>query len=149
MPLRTVLGQSQKCLESSPQEVDYGEWREKQALLATTLQLAVPLWIERLRERPWEYVQQRAKECSQHIAGHGDNLLFRAKKKGQSAEAFNRLAEGIACLSFCPGGVKIFGQHWEACLEEEVGSRSSAVLMTLLQAITGVLSGRISLDSVT
>ena len=104
-------------------------------LLSSTLQLAVPLWIDQLRKRDWEYVQERAKICSDYVAEHGDVILFRGKKKGESATAFNHLAEGIACLSFCPGGVKIFGGHWEACLDQDIPGRSKVVLSNLLNAI--------------
>ncbi len=83
-------------------------------LLATALAAAVPLWIEDLRREPWEHLQKRAHECAQIVAEKGDIILYRSKKAGQTAEAFNALAEGIACLAFAPGGVTIFGQHWEA-----------------------------------
>lgn len=89
-----------------------------QTLLPGMLELAVPQWVERLRDRPWEHIQARAAECSRYIAEHGDKILYRVP--GQSAEAFNRLAEGIACLSFAPGGVSIFGRHW---LSEHVKSQ--------------------------
>jgi hypothetical protein len=85
-----------------------------EALLAATLEVAVPMWIEQMRSWPPERVQARAKELAPVIASTADNVLFRGKKRGQTAEAFNRLAEGVACLAFAPGGVKIFGLHFEA-----------------------------------
>lgn len=88
--------------------------------LATALAVAVPLWIEDLKHMPWDYIQQRAKICSDVVAEKGDVILFRGGKKGESAEAFNRLAEGVACLSFAPGGVRVFGEHWVGKLEREV-----------------------------
>ena len=124
---------------SSAPEKDYGEWAAKVQLLSCTLQLAIPLWIEELRGRSWEHIESRAKMCSDVVAVHGDNLMFRSKKKGDSAEAFNRLAEGIACLAFCPGGVKIFGNHWEACLDEDVPGRSKFMLTSLCQAVQKAL----------
>lgn len=120
---------------------DMGEWSHQYSLLTSTLQFAVPLWIDRLRHHHWERVQERAKECSEHIAHHGDLILFKGKKKGESAEAFNRLAEGIACLAFAPGGVKIFGSHWEACLEGDVPARSKDSLTKLCTSIIKVLEG--------
>lgn len=82
-------------------------------LLQSALQAAVPLWAELLKRQPWAQVQGRAKECGQMIAEHGDHILYRSKKKGETASAFNALAEGIAALSFCPGGVTTFGLHFE------------------------------------
>lgn len=92
----------------------------REAHLTLALSVAVPLWIEELRRMPWEYIQRRAKECANVVAEKGDVIQFRGGKKGESAEAFNRLAEGIACLAFAPGGVWLFGEHWEAALEVEV-----------------------------
>ena len=89
-------------------------------LLHVALQAAVPLWaqeLERRKERPGEgfadHLQERAGVCASVVCEHGDHLLFKSKKSGQSAEVFNRLAEGLACLSFCPGGVTFLGIHWE------------------------------------
>lgn len=104
-------------------------------LLSSTLCLAVPLWIDKLRHQGWEYVLQRARDCSQHVAEHGDVILYLSKKKGETAEAFNRLAEGIACLSFAPGGVKVFGSHWESILGEDWPDRASASLLEVCRSM--------------
>ena len=115
-------------------------WGVKHSLLSSTLQLAVPLWIDQLRRYPWEHIEERAKVCSQYIAEKGDIILFKSKKKGETAKAFNHLAEGIACLSFVPGGVKIFGGHWENCLDSDIPQRSKHTLLKLLGAIEQGLS---------
>ena len=88
-------------------------------LLKSTLSAAVPLWILDLQKLPFARVMERASECGQHVAEHGDDLMFRSsklanKRHGGSAAAFNRLAEGLACLAFCPGGVRFMGLHFEA-----------------------------------
>ena len=72
------------------------------------------MWIDKLRHQPMDYILERAQVCGQVIAEKGDVLQFRSKKRGASAEAFNRLAEGLACLSFSPGGVTFLGVTWEA-----------------------------------
>lgn len=82
-------------------------------LLKCSLSAAVPLWQEKLKLLPWPAIQKRAQIAADVIASHGDNILFRSKKKGETAAAFNSLAEGIAALSFAPGGIKIFGLHFE------------------------------------
>lgn len=88
------------------------------SLLQISLQAAVPLWInelEQLKERQpdgfWDHLQRTAHDAGQFLAEHGDALMF--KVKGTTSQAFNHLAKGIACMSFCPGGVKVFGSHWE------------------------------------
>ncbi len=84
------------------------------ALLESTLALAVPLWIDELSRRPWSYVEERARECAIIVAGKGDLILFTGKTSGETAAAFNRLAEGVACCAFSPGGVTVMGMHFEA-----------------------------------
>lgn len=81
-------------------------------LLKLMLPAAVPLWISELKGLPWPEITKLAAEASQYIAEHGDALMY--KTKGTTAKAFNQLAKGIAALSFVPGGVKIFGLHFEA-----------------------------------
>ncbi len=48
----------------------------------------------------------------------GMDLRHRSKKRGETAAAFEALAEGIACQAFAPGGVMAFGVHWKASLNE-------------------------------
>ncbi len=87
----------------------------KLELLRLMLQVAVPVWIERLRELPFETVLERARTCGELVAGPaGADILYRSKAAGGTATAFNALAEGVACLAFSPGGVRIFGLHFEA-----------------------------------
>jgi hypothetical protein len=85
--------------------------RLKNELLAVHLAVAVPLWIERYRHSNAEEATRRAHICVQTVAEHGDVILYRSK--GETAEAFNRLAEGIAIASFQAGGITIFGLHFE------------------------------------
>jgi hypothetical protein len=49
-----------------------------------------------------------------YIGAHGDVLQYGGGKRGEAAKAFNVLAEGLALLSFCPGGVKFAGMHFGA-----------------------------------
>lgn len=93
------------------------DFSQQESLLKISLSAAVPLWIQQLKSRDWPCLIERAKICSQEVAEHGDNLLFGSKTRGESARAFNRFAEGLAILSMAPGGVKIFGLHFE-CREK-------------------------------
>lgn len=89
-------------------------------LLQAALDAAVPLWIEQIKRECWSFaeIQRVARDTAQVVAAEGDNILFRGPKRGDTARAFNALARGIACLSFAPGGVRVFGRRWEATLEE-------------------------------
>ncbi len=84
-------------------------------LLLMTLEVAVPLWIQRWRGRSWVERLVRSAECAEIVAAKGDVLQYGGgpREKGEAAKAFNALAEGLAIVSFCPGGVKFCGLHWE------------------------------------
>lgn len=86
------------------------------SLLGISLGAAVPLWIERIIDEGWTWprVATEAQAAGQIVAEKGDVILYKSKKAGETAGAFNALAKGIACLAFAPGGVTVFGQHWEA-----------------------------------
>lgn len=105
-------------------------WRKRwimpnESLMRATLELAVPLWIEQVRHWPEEYRAERRQVCGQAVAERGDVAQYRSKKKGESAEAFNRLAEGLALLAFAPGGVTFLGVTWKAGPHNEGGDSVS------------------------
>jgi hypothetical protein len=54
------------------------------------------------------------RDFAQELGEKGDILLFKGSKPGESAEMFNKLARAIAILSFCPGGVCVFGHRYDA-----------------------------------
>jgi hypothetical protein len=85
---------------------------ETLALLQGSLSVAVPLWVDRIRPNLDEE-RKHAPDLAQFIGEHGDIILFKSNKKGESADAFNKLARAIALLSFSPGGVTTFGLHFE------------------------------------
>jgi hypothetical protein len=89
-------------------------------LLTAALGAAVPLTIKDF-EVQLEYgrltvddLTREAPELGQFIAEHGDNILYRSKKKGETAEAFNKLVRAIAILAIIAGEVKIFGQTFRS-----------------------------------
>lgn len=84
-------------------------------LLGIALSAAVPLWIDRIQRQggPVEADYARARECSQLLAEKGDILQFKSAKPGETAHVFNRLAEAMAIMAFCPGGIKFDGMHFE------------------------------------
>ncbi len=95
------------------------------ALMRLHVETCVPLMVyEILRSGGIdERHLARAKEHGQAIAEHGDALLYREgttrNKEGQinnigTAEMVNKLVEGLAILSFCPGGVTFLGLHFDA-----------------------------------
>ena len=83
-------------------------------LLRISLSAAVPLWIEQCKAIPLDLLMNRGREISQIIAEKGDIIQFRSKTQGETAKAFNALAEGLTIMSFVPGGVKFLGMHFES-----------------------------------
>ena len=86
-------------------------------LLKGMLGISVPLHIHSLEEKggPTDEDMKKAQEFSSVLGERGDILLFGGGKKGECAEMFNRAAFCIAVLAItCPGGISIFGLHFEA-----------------------------------
>lgn len=81
--------------------------------LTIALSAAVPLWALELRKKPLPELLEEAQSLAQIIGEKGDLIQFRAKTKGESAASFNALARGVAILSFMPGGITVFGMHFE------------------------------------
>lgn len=85
-------------------------------LLTISLSTAVPLRIMEYKQRggPTEEDRERTRAFAEVLGEKGDILQFRGAKKGETAAVFNGLADAIAVLAFCPGGVKFRGERWEA-----------------------------------
>jgi hypothetical protein len=81
-------------------------------LLRTALQAAVPLWIHDVRDWTPERRVEVAREAAPLLASKGDVLMF-GGRRGEAAEVFNALARAVACCAYQPGGVTVFGDHWE------------------------------------
>jgi hypothetical protein len=86
------------------------------------LGVAVPMWIERMRHwfpREREERAQALVELTAHsqgvaaIADREAALSSKLHRPGEMALAFNAVAEGLAILAYCPGGVVFAGHHWE------------------------------------
>ncbi|MDP2661740.1 MAG: hypothetical protein Q8R28_13515 [Dehalococcoidia bacterium] len=85
----------------------------KRELLSLSLQAAVPLLIQDLVAKggPDAGDYGRAREAGDFLGQKGDHLLFKGK---HTAEAFNKMAFGVAVLAFLPGGVEVFGVRYRA-----------------------------------
>ena len=84
--------------------------------LCDMMALAVPLYIAKLKAKggPDAEDYKRATEFSSVLGERGDILLFGGGKKGECADMFDKCAFSVSVLSFCPGGVTVFGSHFEA-----------------------------------
>lgn len=102
----------QMRLEESQGDID--------PMTRSMLGFAVPMWIDKMRFWRWEYRQQVAVLCGDVISHHQgiaaicDTAARGTARKGDLALCFNALAQGLALLAFCPGGIVFAGHHWEA-----------------------------------
>lgn len=82
------------------------------------LAFAVPLAITELRAQggPTEYDHRQLRLALPKLLEQGDVLLFggHATTGSPPRELVNLLVRALAMLAFQPGGVKAFGEHWEA-----------------------------------
>lgn len=87
-------------------------WNED--LLIIHVQMVVPLMIMGILESGGltEGHLREAKRQADIIAEKGDLILFKSKKKGESAGAVHALCYGLAVLSFCPDGVTFAGTRF-------------------------------------
>ena len=83
-------------------------------LLEAALSASVPLFVDELKRRPLAELVSEGPHLAQVIVEHGDNILYRGKKKGETATAFNALARALAIMSFMPGGVRFGSLHFES-----------------------------------
>lgn len=74
--------------------------------LAITLELAVPLHIDKLRRCDDQQRMAIAQDSADVIAAHGDDLQYGGK---HCAETFNALARGLAAAAYQPGGITFAG----------------------------------------
>ncbi len=102
----------QMRLEESQGDID--------PMTRSMLGLAVPMWIDKMRFWRWDYRQQVAALCQEVISHHQgiaaicDTEARGTARKGDLALCFNAMAQGLALLAFCPGGIVFAGHHWEA-----------------------------------
>ena len=83
--------------------------------LSGMLAVAVTLQLKEMEDRggPTDREVKDAQAFGQILGENGDLLLF-GGKPGEAAALFNQLAHAVAVLAFCPGGITIFGQHYQA-----------------------------------
>ncbi len=82
-------------------------------LIQAHLEIGVPSEIHRIERNggitPADF--ERVRGHALYIGAHGDAILYHTK--GQTAPAMTRLIEGIAVLSYSPGGITTFGLHFD------------------------------------
>lgn len=72
----------------------------------------MPLRILELRQLGEAERMRLAREAADQIASHGDNILFRAARRGATARAVSWLVTGLAVSAFQPGGIRFRNLAW-------------------------------------
>lgn len=117
------------------------EWEGRRQIDAHTqnlrlaLETAVPFRIEEVRRWSWDVVKRRAEECVTLIGGYGEPLVapgWRPSKKTKKTKpertdippvhppdtsvraVFMALVDSCAIGALQPGGIRLFGLHFEA-----------------------------------
>jgi hypothetical protein len=87
-----------------------------EGLLATSLSMAVTLIIMEMAQHggPTEDDYKRVKSYQDDLLERGNDLFYPSKKEGDTAKRFNQVADAIAVLSFAPGGITVFGLHFDS-----------------------------------
>lgn len=62
---------------------------------------------------PFDWDWDWARETVDDLTEHGDLLLYRGKRHGETARIFARTARVVAIMSCAPGGISLFGGRWE------------------------------------
>lgn len=94
------------------------EASSRNALLLITLDVAVPLRILEMQDWTPDRRIESAKGIGQLITEKGDVLQF-GGRKGEAAQVFNALAQGLAVGAYQPGGIRFGGRHWVVEQEPE------------------------------
>ncbi len=84
-------------------------------LLCLALSAAVPLRVAEYEKQdgPSPEDVARTRRFSRVLGEEGDVLQYGGRKKGRAAELLNALADALAVLAFCPGGVTFAGMKFE------------------------------------
>lgn len=69
-------------------------------------------WMEHFRTHGTGDIDASA--IAQTIGERGDVMLYGSKRKGEQVALIEQLAQGVAILSRCPGGVTFMGEHYES-----------------------------------
>jgi hypothetical protein len=87
--------------------------------IRTFLQAAVSLCIREWQQygppQDWEFEKEK-KRLGKALSSGGDDFLFGGRRGGAYAAA---LAESVAFMAFAPGGIDVFGLHFEATHKQE------------------------------
>ena len=97
-------------------------WEERtRKRLRSRLQRDVPLAVREYRRHggPSEEDYARVRNYATDLGAYGDIILY-PDGKGSEEPHLQKLVDGVAVLSFCPSGVRLYGLTFDAaCMKDE------------------------------
>jgi hypothetical protein len=89
-------------------------------LLSTALNVSISLRVLELMKKggPTDEDLDRIHVFLKDLGEHGTDLYFPGNRKGSTTDRFEQIVEAVAILSFSPGGLTVFGRHYENQREE-------------------------------
>jgi acetolactate synthase small subunit len=89
--------------------------------LSLALSAAIPIRMLRLIKRsgPEDEDFERVHMYVQDFVERGTDLFFSGSSEGVKADRFEQVVDAIAVLAFCPGGLTIFGEHYQGPERQE------------------------------
>jgi hypothetical protein len=93
-------------------------------LIRCTLQTGVPFRMLDIQQRggPTDTDWGWARSFAQALGEKGDILLYRSHKKGETGHIMEQFINAVALLAFCPGGITIYGLHFDAGTPDSTGA---------------------------
>lgn len=84
--------------------------------LATRMYAAIPLWVLHLQEMDEAAFHSTWRRwiAKANALPVSEAILYPDANRAEAGQHFNAYAKAIAALSFCPGGVPMFGRRWES-----------------------------------
>lgn len=99
-------------------------------LLRFALILGVPNAMRdlHLNGGPLDSDWAEARAFADTLATQGDNLLYKSKKKGETAALMTQLIRALAVMAYVPGGVTAWGLHFDAGAPDSTGEAHCSTL---------------------
>lgn len=121
IPGQTVVAELKESQLDALKAAAANEKRGGLGVLLSCLDAAVPLnmWTLSLMS-PWRRDETRTAwtaGATDLVASYGDSLMYRTarfKDEPHAAQVFNALAKALAAAAHRPGGITVWGRHWEA-----------------------------------
>lgn len=105
-------------------------------LIQSTLEIAVPFRMLELHQRggPSDLDWEETRAFGDVLPYAGDNLIYKSGKRGETARLMSDTIRAVAVLAFVPGGITIYGLHFDAGTPDSEGTVCCSTLRGVFAA---------------